>query len=127
MAATFDVVTGCKRRFPWGDDPPTPARANLDYRAGGTIDVRALPGGDSPVGCRQMIGNVWEWVSDTFLPYPGFVCDPYAEYSAPYFGHKTVLRGGAWTTRSRLIRSTWRNFYMRHRRNIWAGFRTVAL
>jgi iron(II)-dependent oxidoreductase len=126
MAATLDVVTGAKRRFPWGDEPPTPERANLDYRAGGTIDVRALPGGDSPVGCRQMIGNVWEWVEDTFQPYPGFVCDPYAEYSAPYFGHKKVLRGGGWTTRSRLIRATWRNFYKRQRRNVLAGFRTVA-
>ena len=127
MAATLDIATGRKRRFPWGDDAPTPARANLDYHAGGTIDVRALPGGDSPVGCRQMIGNVWEWVADTFEPYPGFVVDPYAEYSQPYFGEKKVLRGGAWTTRSRLIRSTWRNFYKRQRRNILAGFRTVAL
>jgi iron(II)-dependent oxidoreductase len=127
MAATFDPATGRKRRFPWGDDPPTPARANLDFGAGGPIDVRALPDGDTPAGCRQMIGNVWEWVDDTFQSYPGFVCDPYKEYSAPYFGEKKVLRGGAWTTRSRLIRSTWRNFYMRHRRNIWAGFRTVAL
>lgn len=125
-AATLDVVTGRKRRFPWGDDPPTRERANLDYRAGGTIDVRALPEGDSPVGCRQMIGNVWEWVEDTFQPYPGFVCDPYAEYSQPYFGQKKVLRGGGWTTRSRLIRGTWRNFYKRHRRNVLAGFRTVA-
>ena len=126
MAATLDVATGEKRRFPWGDGPPSPAHANLDYRAGGTVDVRALPGGDSPVGCRQMIGNVWEWVQDTFEPYPGFVCDPYAEYSQPYFGAKKVLRGGAWTTRSRLIRSTWRNFYKRQRRNIFAGFRTAA-
>ena len=127
MAATFDPATGRKRRFPWGDEPPTPERANLDFRAGGTLDVRALDAGDSPVGCRQMIGNVWEWVEDTFEPYPGFVCDPYREYSQPYFGQKKVLRGGGWTTRSRLIRSTWRNFYMRHRRNIFAGFRTVAL
>ncbi len=127
MAATLDVATGRKRRFPWGDEPPTPERANLDYRAGGPVDVRALPAGDSPVGCRQMIGNVWEWVDDTFQPYPGFICDPYAEYSQPYFGQKKVLRGGAWTTRSRLIRSTWRNFYKRQRRNILAGFRTVAL
>jgi iron(II)-dependent oxidoreductase len=126
MAATLDVATGEKRRFPWGVEPPTPDRANLDYRAGGVIDVRALPGGDSPVGCRQMIGNVWEWVEDTFQPYPGFVCDPYAEYSLPYFGQKKVLRGGGWTTRSRLIRATWRNFYKRQRRNILAGFRTVA-
>ena len=102
-------------------------RANLDYRAGGTIDVRALPEGDSPAGCRQMIGNVWEWVDDTFQAYPGFVRDPYKEYSLPYFGTKKVLRGGAWATRSNLIRNTWRNFYMRHRRNILAGFRTVAL
>jgi iron(II)-dependent oxidoreductase len=74
-----------------------------------------------------MIGNVWEWVDDTFQAYPGFVCDPYKEYSLPYFGTKKVLRGGAWATRSSLIRNTWRNFYMRHRRNILAGFRTVAL
>lgn len=127
MAATLEPATGHKRRFPWGDEPPTPERANLDFRAGGTVDVRALPDGDSPVGCRQMIGNVWEWVEDTFEPYPGFECDPYKEYSQPYFGQKKVLRGGGWTTRSRLIRSTWRNFYMRHRRNIFAGFRTAAV
>jgi iron(II)-dependent oxidoreductase len=127
MAATFDPATGTKRRFPWGDEAPTPARACLDYRSGGPIDVRALPDGDSPVGCRQMIGNVWEWAADTFEPYPGFVCDPYKEYSEPYFGEKKVLRGGAWTTRARLIRATWRNFYKRQRRNIFAGFRTVAL
>jgi iron(II)-dependent oxidoreductase len=126
MAATLEPATGRKHRFPWGDEPPTPERASLDFRAGGTIDVRALPEGDSPVGCRQMIGNVWEWVDDTFEPYPGFVCDPYREYSQPYFGQKKVLRGGCWATRTRLIRATWRNFYMRHRRNIFAGFRTVA-
>jgi len=127
MAASLDPATGDKRRFPWGDPLPTPERASLDFRAGGTIDVRALPAGDSSVGCRQMIGNVWEWVEDTFAPYPGFVCDPYKEYSEPYFGEKKVLRGGCWTTRGRLIRNTWRNFYKRHRRNIFAGFRTVAL
>jgi len=126
MAATWDPAVGRKRRFPWGDDAPTPDRANLDYRAGGPIDVRALPAGDSPAGCRQMIGNVWEWVDDTFRPYPGFVVDPYKEYSQPYFGDKKVLKGGGWTTRSRLIRASWRNFFKRQRRNIVAGFRTCA-
>ena len=127
MAATLDPVTRCKRRFPWGDAFPTPECANLDYHAGGTLDVRALAAGDSPVGCRQMIGNVWEWVADTFKPYPGFVCDPYKEYSEPHFGQKKVLKGGCWTTRSRLIRATWRNFFKAQRRNIFAGFRTAAL
>jgi iron(II)-dependent oxidoreductase len=126
VAATFDPASATQRRFPWGDAPPTCELANLDYRFGGTLDVRALPEGDSPVGCRQMIGNVWEWVTDTFEPYPGFVCDPYKEYSVPHFGEKKVLKGGCWATRSRLIRATWRNFFKRHRRNVFAGFRTVA-
>jgi iron(II)-dependent oxidoreductase len=115
-----------KRRFPWGDDPPTPERANLDWNGGGCLDAAALPAGDSAFGCRQMIGNVWEWTASDFYPYPGFVVDPYKEYSQPWFGNHKVLRGGCWTTRSRLIRNTWRNFYMPDRRDVWAGFRTCA-
>jgi len=115
-----------KRRFPWGDEPPTPERANLDGRAGGCLEVGALPAGDSAFGCRQMIGNVWEWTASDFQPYPGFVIDPYKEYSQPWFGTHKVLRGGCWTTRSRLIRNTWRNFYTPDRRDVWAGFRTCA-
>jgi iron(II)-dependent oxidoreductase len=115
-----------KRRFPWGDEAPTPERANLDAARPGTVSVTALPAGDSPFGCRQMIGNVWEWTASTLEPYPGFAPGRYAAYSQPYFGQKPVLRGGGWTTRSRLIRNTWRNFFIRHRRNIVAGFRTCA-
>jgi len=116
-----------KRMFPWGDEPPTPDRANLDWRAMGCVEVGALPDGDSYFGCRQMIGNVWEWTADDFLPYPGFVVDPYKEYSAPWFGDHKVLRGGCWTTRSLLLRNTWRNFYTPDRRDVWAGFRTCAI
>jgi iron(II)-dependent oxidoreductase len=115
-----------KRRLPWGDDPPAPQRANLDGWAGGPVEVGCLPPGDSALGCRQMIGNVWEWTASDFLPYPGFVADPYKEYSQPWFGTHKVLRGGCWVTRSRLIRNTWRNFYTPDRRDVWAGFRTCA-
>ncbi|HEX6513562.1 MAG TPA: selenoneine synthase SenA [Chloroflexota bacterium] len=116
-----------KRRYPWGAEPPSPELANLDARAMGAVDVGALPAGDSWFGCRQMIGNVWEWTADWFGPYPGFVADPYKEYSQPWFGDHKVLRGGCWVTRSRLIRNTWRNFYMPDRRDVWCGFRTCAL
>jgi iron(II)-dependent oxidoreductase len=116
-----------KTRFPWGDDPPSPAHANLDGLDLGCRDVGALPFGDSAFGCRQMIGNVWEWTQSDFLPYPGFVADPYKEYSAPWFGTHRVLRGGCWATRSRLIRATWRNFYRPDRRDVLAGFRTCGL
>lgn len=116
-----------KRRFPWGDSAPTPARANLDWAALGCVDVGACADGDSAFGCRQMMGNVWEWTSTPFLPYPGFEADPYEEYSEPWFGTRKVLRGGCWATRSRLLRNTWRNFYTPDRRDVWAGFRTCRI
>ncbi|MGE0130462.1 MAG: selenoneine synthase SenA [Blastocatellales bacterium] len=137
MAASCEPASGgsgiaeIKRRYPWGDEAPTPDRANLDWRATATVPVNALPAGESAFGCRQMIGNVWEWTATDFGPYAGFEPGPYKEYSAPWFinqgeGHK-VLRGGCWATRSRLIRNSYRNFYKPDRRDVWAGFRTCAL
>ena len=120
------ITTARKRRYPWGDAAPTTERANLDARGMGCMDVGALPAGDSMVGCRQMIGNTWEWCADTFGPYPGFEPGPYAEYSEPLFGSTKVLRGGAWPTRARLVHNMWRNYYEPHRRDVWAGFRTCA-
>lgn len=133
MAASSEPATdgqgiaGCKRLYPWGDSAPTPERANLDWRNMGCIEVYALPASDSPFGCRQMIGNTWEWTASVFEPFPGFIAGPYKEYSASWFGDHRVLRGGCWSTRSGLIRNNYRNFYKPDRRDIWAGFRTCAL
>ncbi len=116
-----------KRRYPWGDRPPAPDLANLDWRGMGTVDVGAYPAGDSAHGCRQMIGNVWEWTSSDFQPFPGFTPDPYKDYSEPWFGTRKVMRGGGWATRSRLIRSNYRNFQTPDRGDVLTGFRTCAL
>jgi iron(II)-dependent oxidoreductase len=116
-----------KRHFPWGDEPPAPELANLDGHALGTMDVGALAAGDSAFGCRQMIGNVWEWTDTLFEPYPGFEPDMYADYSQPLFGETRVLRGGGWATRGRMIRNTWRNYYGAQRNDVFAGFRTCAI
>ena len=125
--ASSGSVPGERRRYyPWGHQAPSAELANLDWRGGGVVQVGAHPAGDSALGCRQMIGNVWEWTADAFLPYPGFSVDPYKEYSQPWFGTHKVLRGGCWATSSLLIRNSWRNFYTPDRRDVWAGFRTCA-
>jgi iron(II)-dependent oxidoreductase len=121
------ALASAQRRFPWGEEVAGPERANLDGRAGGCLDVAGCALGDSSFGCRQMLGNVWEWTASDFLPYPGFVPDPYRDYSQPWFRTHKVLRGGCWLTRARLLRNTYRNFYRPERRDVWAGFRTCAV
>ena len=43
-------------------------------------------------------GDVWEWTSDFFQPWPGFLPHPYRDYSAPWFGSRRVLRGASVAT-----------------------------
>ena len=74
-----------------------------------------------------MIGNVWEWTDTTFQPYSGFSPDWYAEYSRPLFGITKVLRVCAWTSRERMLRNTWRNYYGPDRNDVFAGFRIFSI
>ena len=114
-----------RRRYPWGDSAVNAVPANLGRS--GRVPVGEFGQGDSLAGCRQMLGNVWEWTSSTFGPYPDFVRDPYAEYSEPWFGTHKVLRGGSFATPARLVSNTWRNFYTPDRGDVFAGFRTCAV
>ena len=126
-ASTEPGNLAVKRRYPWGNAPPAAHHANLYGVAGQTVDASAFPDGDSAWGVRQMFGNVWEWTADWFNPFPGFMRDPYQEYSEPWFGNHKVLRGGCYATRATLLRNTWRNFYTPDRRDVLAGFRTCAM
>lgn len=71
-------------------------------------------------------GSAWEWLREPFAPYPGFAADPYADYSEPWFHTHGELRGGGPFTDSSLKRVGYRNFYLPHRRDPFAGFRTVS-
>lgn len=103
---------------------PDLARANLGQRHLGPAAVGAYPEGVSEVGCHQMLGDVWEWTSTDFGPYPGFVAFPYDEYSAVFHGNGyKVLRGGSWATHPSACRRTFRNWDLPVRRQIFAGFR----
>jgi iron(II)-dependent oxidoreductase len=115
---------GARRRWPWGDGEPDPTRANLGGLAFRPAPAGAYPGGASAYGCRQMVGDVWEWTSSDFEPYPGFASFPYREYSEVFFGTGyKVLRGGSWATSPAAVRSTFRNWDLPIRRQIFAGFR----
>jgi iron(II)-dependent oxidoreductase len=123
-AASWDPDSGIKRSYPWGDDPPSGDRANVDQLSFDTAPVGAYEANVSPIGCRGMIGDVWEWTSSDFQPYPGFESFPYAEYSEAFFGSEyKVLRGGSWATRPGAIRNTFRNWDYPVRRQIFSGFR----
>ena len=118
--------TGAKRRYPWGDAAPTPDLANLGQRHFRPASAGAYPQGVSPWGCEQMIGDVWEWTSSAFTPYPGYRAFPYKEYSAVFFERGDdfkVLRGGSWATDPTAVRATFRNWDYPIRRQIFAGFR----
>ena len=115
------------RRYPWGDAPITPERANLDQRCFAPAAAGAFPQGSSYYGCQQMLGCVWEWTESDFEPYPGFEAFPYPEYSAIHFGRGyKVLRGGSWATQPLVARNTFRNWDLPQRRQIFAGFRCAA-
>jgi gamma-glutamyl hercynylcysteine S-oxide synthase len=125
-AARFDPATGRSRRFPWGDDAPTAERANLGQQHLRPAPAGSYPDGAAPSGARQLIGDVWEWTSSDFLPYPGFRAWPYREYSEVFFGPEyKVLRGGSFAVSPDACRGTFRNWDYPVRRQIFAGFRTA--
>jgi iron(II)-dependent oxidoreductase len=70
------------------------------------------------------VGRVWEWTASHFCGYPGFAPYPYKEYSQVFFGERyRVLRGSSWATHPRVAATTFRNWDLPLRRQIFAGVR----
>ncbi len=125
-AARLDPVSDRSRRYPWGDDEPALEHANLGQRHLEPAGAGCYPAGQAPCGARQLIGDVWEWTSSDFLPYPGFAAWPYREYSEVFFGSTyKVLRGCSFAVDPVACRATFRNWDYPVRRQIFAGFRTA--
>jgi gamma-glutamyl hercynylcysteine S-oxide synthase len=124
-AATWDQEQQRALTHPWGEELPVPGvHANLDQLSHGPGVVGSLPASASPCGCEGMIGDVWEWTATEFDGYPGFRPYPYREYSEVFFRSAyRVLRGGSWATRPRVGTSTFRNWDLAERRQIFSGLR----
>lgn len=122
-AACFDPSRHLKRAFPWGDAAPTGETANLfDDQQWSVVPIGALPKGQTATGIHQMIGDVWEWTSSDYAPYPGFRSD-FDEYNDKWFVGQKVLRGGSYATPRIHIRSEYRNFFHPQERWMISGFR----
>ena len=123
-ACAWDPATGSRRRFPWGASEPTEALANLGGQALRPAPVGAYEVSASAYGAEQMLGDVWEWTTSPLRPWPGFTPMIYDQYSRPFFdGDYRVLRGGAWSVASSILRPSFRNWDHPIRRQIFSGLR----
>ena len=109
------------RSYPWGNQWDA-ARANAKEAGNrGTTAVGSFPAGASPYGVLDMAGNVSEWTSDWFQPYPGY---PGGDSEAQYFGEKyRVIRGGGWFSDQNLVRTSERSASSTILANDDVGFR----
>jgi formylglycine-generating enzyme required for sulfatase activity len=100
------------RVYPWSDDF-APARCNSGEDGVDTTTPvgRYSPEGDSPCGCADVAGNVWEWTASEWEPGGG----------------RRVLRGGAFFTASRGVRCAFRYGYNPYSRLTNRGFRVCAV
>jgi formylglycine-generating enzyme required for sulfatase activity len=112
------------RIYPWGDEPePRRAAVGAGPKRGATSPVGAHPEGASPYGLLGMAGNVWEWVSTGYGPYP---YDPGDGREDPAGVPERVLRGGSFMSADlRSARCAMRSRSLPGRRQAHIGFRVA--
>ncbi len=130
------------RRYPWGDEWRAGHANTREYwqgerrvlewlpfqrGAGSTTSVDAFsPQGDSPYGCADMAGNVWEWTRSVLAPYPYDPADG-REGTLLQEEDTRVLRGGSYEFVSRIGRCAIRFRDDPAGRSRGIGFRVVLL
>jgi ergothioneine biosynthesis protein EgtB len=101
------------------------ATGGLD--AGAFLDLDVLHPRPAPKGSglQAMFGDVWEWTSSAYLPYPGFkpAAGAVGEYNGKFMVNQHVLRGGCCATPEGHVRPTYRNFFPPAARWPFAGVR----
>ncbi len=90
-----------------------------------TSALHPMPAAKQPEGLVQMMGDVWQWTSSSYAPYPGYQPWPGAvgEYNGKFMVNQYVLRGGSCVTPRSHIRATYRNFFPTDARWQFTGLR----
>jgi len=102
-------------RWPWGNEFAE-LKCNTDSQ--GTVEVEFYPLGQSSMGVFDLCGNVWEWTSDWYQPYPGN-----ASSAAPAPHMYRAIRGGSWRTTPHQATCTSRQKLLPGTRGDDVGFR----
>lgn len=94
-------------RYPWGNSEPNASLANFGQNIGDTVEVGNYPSGISVYGAYDMVGNVWEWVSDWYNENYYSMSDEFNP-TGPGYGDTHILRGGSFFSEAKYSRVTYR-------------------
>jgi formylglycine-generating enzyme required for sulfatase activity len=119
-AARWDAVAGYSRRYPWGDAFDASYGNTSEGKKGKTTPVWTYPNGASPYGALDMAGNVWEWTSSLYRPYPYNAIDGREHAESPGV---RVMRGGCWAGNGKGARAACRGQSAAEFTNYVHGFR----
>ncbi len=115
------------RSYPWGEEPPSPSQANIDFNVGAVTPVRSYPSGRNEWDLWDMCGNVWEWCRDDWDPglYRRFEhgsMDPVLETGSS----AKSIRGGSFESFDSMGRCAFRQYSPADERRLDVGFRIVT-